>query len=304
MILKKIGQALLTTFLALLLVFSLIRLSPGDPVEKILGPNATELEIQTYRKQLGLDQSFIHQMGDYFLGILKGDLGESLFKKKEVTTLLKERFVPTGIIAFLSVLLSTLIGPMLGFYSGLKRQKFQDGLLRILSLGLLSFPIFSLAPVLVLIFSIWLNLLPVSEWGTLDHTVLPVLTLVLPLSAILMRTTRNRFLEEINEPWIQVLRAKGLSENSVYLRVFKACFPTVLTIVGIQLSIVIAGTMVTETIFDIPGMGTLLLDGIQNRDYPVVQGVIIYSMITYMLIYFVFDYINSKIDPRLVTSYE
>ncbi len=301
---SKFLNAFLTIFMALLLVFALIRLSPGDPVERILGPNATEAEIQIYRTQLGLDQSFPAQLGNYLLGIVKGDLGESLFKKRSVIELLKDHFFPTAVIAFLSVLLSSCIGPFLGLYSALKKSQFQDGLIRVLSLLLLSFPIFSLAPVLVLIFAIGLRLFPVSEWGGPSHIFLPVLTLVLPLSSILLRVARNRFLEEVQEPWVQVLRAKGLSENDIYMRVAKACLPTILTIIGIQLSIVIAGTMITETIFDIPGMGSLLLDSIQNRDYPVVQGVIIYSMLVYMIIYFLFDFLAERVDPRLKMTYE
>jgi peptide/nickel transport system permease protein len=113
-----------------------------------------------------------------------------------------------------------------------------------------------------------------------------------------MRVTRNKYLEETNGQWVTVIRAKGLSEVSILLRILKVCLPTILNIVSIQLSVVIAGTMITETIFDIPGMGSLLFDGIQNRDYPIVQGVIIYSTVTYMLIYFIIDYVNEWIDPR------
>jgi peptide/nickel transport system permease protein len=141
--------------------------------------------------------------------------------------------------------------------------------------------------------------LPVSEWGDLKHLILPVMALVIPLSSIVMRVTRNKYLEEANSQWVMVIRAKGLSDVSILLRVLKICLPTILNIVSIQLSAVIAGAMITETIFDIPGMGSLLFDGIQNRDYPIVQGVIIYSTITYMLIYFIIDYVNEWIDPRI-----
>lgn len=301
---RKILNALFTILMALILVFSLMRLSPGDPVERILGPNATEKEIQVYRQQLGLNQSFPVQLSQYLIGVVKGDLGVSLFKNRSVVELLKEHFVPTAIIAFFSVFISALFGPFLGLYSALKKSQAQDSIIRILSLGLLSFPIFSLAPILVLIFSIKLGVFPVSEWGSISHIFLPVLTLVLPLGSILLRVSRNRFLEECSEPWVQVLHAKGLREKDIHMRVAKACLPTILTVIGIQLSIVIAGTMITETIFDIPGMGTLLLDGIQNRDYPVVQGIIIYSMLVYMIIYFFFDYLGEKIDPRLKMTYD
>ena len=128
--------------------------------------------------------------------------------------------------------------------------------------------------------------------------ILPVVTLVIPLGAIVMRVTRNKYLEEASSQWVMVTRSKGLSDVSILLRVLKVCLPTILNVVSIQLSVVIAGTMITETIFDIPGMGSLLFDGIQNRDYPIVQGVIVYSTIMYMVIYFLIDFINEKLDPR------
>jgi peptide/nickel transport system permease protein len=114
-----------------------------------------------------------------------------------------------------------------------------------------------------------------------------------------MRVTRNKYLEEVHSQWVMVTRAKGLSEFDILLRLSKICLPTILTVVSIQLSAVIAGTMITETIFDIPGMGSLLFEGIQNRDYPVVQGVILYSTIMYMIIYFLIDFVNEQLDPRM-----
>jgi peptide/nickel transport system permease protein len=187
----------------------------------------------------------------------------------------------------------------LGVMAGYKKNKSFDKLSRLISLLALSFPIFSLAPLLVLFFSIKLNLFPVSEWGQLKHLFLPVLALIIPLSAVIMRVTRNKYLEEVSSPWVMVIKAKGLGEISILLRILKVCLPTILNVVAIQLSVVITGTMITETIFDIPGMGSLLFDGIQNRDYPIVQGVIVYSTLTYMIIYFLIDYINEKIDPRI-----
>jgi len=131
-----------------------------------------------------------------------------------------------------------------------------------------------------------LKWLPVSEWGDLAHLILPVLTLMIPLSASVMRVSRNKYLEEFQAPWVVVTRSKGLGDVAILLRILKVCLPTILNVVAIQLSVVIAGTMITETIYDIPGMGSLLFDGIQSRDYPLVQGVIAYSTLMYMIIYF------------------
>jgi peptide/nickel transport system permease protein len=299
---EKILYAFITIFVALTTIFFVIRLSPGDPIETVLGQKATQQEISKLKNQLGLDLPLSSQYGHYLQSLVKGDLGKTIFGNKDVKELLKERMRPTIILASISVTLAAIIGIFLGIWAGFKKNKSFDTFSRLISLFALSFPIFSLAPLLVLIFSIKLNLLPVSEWGTLKHMILPIITLVVPLSAVVMRVARNKYLEEVHSQWVMVTRSKGLSDIAILFRVLKVCLPTILNVVSIQLSVVIAGTMITETIFDIPGMGSLLFDGIQNRDYPIVQGVIVYSTVTYMLIYFLIDYINEKLDPRTQES--
>jgi peptide/nickel transport system permease protein len=297
--LKKIAYALVTIFLAVTAIFFVIRLTPGDPIEIILGPNATDLEIFKVKKQLGLDLSLNAQYLVYLKNLFKGEMGKTLFGAKDITPLLVERMKPTIILAMTSVPIAAFLGTFLGFFAGVKKKKSFDSFSRLLSLFALSFPIFSLAPLLVFIFSIKLNWLPVSEWGDFRHGILPILTLIIPLSAVVMRFARNKYLEEVHSQWVIVSRAKGLSELAILFRLLKVCLPTILTVVSIQLSAVIAGTMITETIFDIPGMGSLLFEGIQNRDYPIVQAVILYSTMMYMIIYFLIDMINEKLDPRI-----
>lgn len=297
-LIQKILYAFFTILIALTAIFFVIRLSPGDPVETVLGQKATQEEIAKLRTQLGLDLPMMTQYGIYLKGLLHGDMGKSIFGNKDVTALLKERMSPTVILATVSVSLSAVIGIFLGIWAGFKKNKGFDKFSRLISLFALAFPIFSLAPLLVLIFSIKLNLLPVSEWGGFKYMILPIITLVIPLSSVVMRVTRNKYLEEAHSQWVVVTRSKGLSNIQILLRILKVCLPTILNVVSIQLSVVIAGTMVSESIFDIPGMGSLLFDGIQNRDYPIVQGVIIYSTVTYMIVYFLIDYINEKLDPR------
>lgn len=297
-ILRKFSYALLTIFVALSTIFFVIRLSPGDPVETVLGQKATQEEISKLKSQLGLDLPISKQYKNYLKGIVKGDMGKTIFGNKDVKELLKERMKPTITLASISVTIAAFVGIFLGLWAGVRKNKGFDKFSRIISLFALSFPIFSLAPLLVLIFSIKLNLFPVSEWGKLKHMFLPVLTLVIPLSAVIMRVTRNKYLEEVHSQWVTVTRSKGLNETSIITRILKVCLPTILNVVSIQLSVVIAGTMISETIFDIPGMGSLLFEGIQNRDYPIVQGVIVYSTVMYMLIYFLIDAVNEKLDPR------
>jgi peptide/nickel transport system permease protein len=196
-------------------------------------------------------------------------------------------------------MLAFILGTLFGMLSGIHQSKTFDHFARFFSITSLSFPIFSLGPVLVYFMAIKLKMLPVSEWGSIKHAILPILTLVIPLGAIITKVTRNKYLEESKVPWVEFLRAKGMDDRGINLRVLKICMPTILNIVGIQLSVVLAGTMITETIFDIPGMGMLLFESIQNRDYPVVQGIIVYSTIIYMAIYFTVDFLNEKIDPRI-----
>lgn len=296
---KKIGYAFFTMYLSLTAIFFVVRLSPGDPVELILGPNAKAEELIKLKTQLGLDKSLKYQYIDYFKKLSVGDLGKSLVGSKEVKSEIKSRLSATFILAFLSVCLSSFIGIFLGIIAGSYKSTAWDSVVRLISLGFLSFPIFSLAPILVLIFSIKLGLLPVSEWGEMRHIILPVITLAMPLSAVITRVTRNKFLEENKAQWVVVLKSKGLNEVQILKRIVRVCLPTILNIISIQLSVVIAGTMITETIYDIPGLGTLLFEAIGARDYPVVQAVIIYSTFSYMIIYFLVEYINELIDPRL-----
>lgn len=295
---QKTLYAFLTIFVALTAIFFVIRLSPGDPVETVLGQKATQEEILKLQTQLGLDLPISKQYKNFLKALSKGDLGKTIFGNKDVKELLKERMYPSIILASISVTLAAITGIFLGIMAGYKKNQSFDKFSRLISLFALSFPIFSLAPLMVLFFSIKLNLLPVSEWISIKHMLLPIVTLVIPLSAVVMRVTRNKYLEEVHSQWVMVTRSKGLGEVSILLRILKVCLPTILNVVSIQLSVVIAGTMITETIFDIPGMGSLLFDGIQNRDYPIVQGVIVYSTITYMIIYFLIDFINERLDPR------
>ncbi len=297
--LGKIGYSIFTIFLAVTAIFFILRMSPGDPIEKILGPEATHQELSKYREQLGLHLPVSEQYVTYLKGIVKGDMGKSLFKKKDVSMLLKNHMGPTISLALISISLSTVLGVFLGVLAGFYKSKAFDNYSRVISLVALSFPIFSLAPILVFLFAIKLNVLPVSEWGGVSHAILPILTLVIPLSSIIMRVTRNKYLEEVGAPWVQVLTSKGMDTKAILLRVTKVCLPTILNVVAIQLSVVLAGTMITETIFDIPGMGMLLFEGIQNRDYPIVQGVIVYSTVIYMMVYFLVDFVNERIDPRI-----
>lgn len=296
---KLFLKSLLTLFFAITTIFFALRLTPGDPVERLLGPEAKVEEVEKVRADFGLDKSIPAQYIDFAEGILTFDLGKSYVKKKPVVNLIQEHLSPTLVLALISIILATPIGVIVGVVAAVKKSKLPDTSIRVLTLTLLSFPIFSLAPMLVLVFSIWLGIFPVSQWLSYKHMVIPVVTLVLPLSSVIVRVMRNKYLEEESQLWVLVLNAKGLSSRAVIYRLIKICMPTILNVVAIQLSVVLAGTVITETIFDIPGLGSLLFEAINNRDYPLVQGVIAYSTVIYMLVYVMVDYVNEKLDPRI-----
>ncbi|EPZ51982.1 ABC transporter, permease protein [Bacteriovorax sp. BAL6_X] len=296
---KLFLKSFFTLFFAITTIFFALRLTPGDPVERLLGPEAKVEEIQKYRAELGLDKGLVEQYFDFAKGIITLDLGMSFFKKESVVTLIKQNLPPTLVLALISILISTPIGIGIGVVSAIKKSQLPDTTIRVITLTLLSFPIFSLAPLLVLVFSIKLGIFPVSQWESVMHMVIPVTTLVLPLSSVIVRVMRNKYLEEESQLWVLVLNAKGLTNSAIIYRLVKICMPTILNVVAIQLSVVLAGTVITETIFDIPGLGSLLFEAINNRDYPLVQGIIAYSTVIYMLVYVLVDYLNEKIDPRI-----
>lgn len=298
-IIQKLLKLLFSVWFCVTLVFFSIRLAPGDPVERILGPDAKQEQIVAYRTQLGLDRSFHAQYFSFLKSVVVGDFGKSLFSKKEVIDLVGQRIFPTTMIAFSSVIIAFFLGSVWGVSAAIANRVWKDILIRMSALLVLSIPVFSLSPLLVSLFSIKLNIFPVSGWGSFRHVVLPVMSLALPLGAVLSRVARNRYLEEKNGPWVQVLRAKGLPDLQIVKRIFRVSLSSVVTVSSIQLSIVLAGTLVTETIYDIPGVGSLLYGSIQNRDYPVIQALIVYTCSIYLFVYFLSELINEKIDPRL-----
>ena len=295
---KRLSKSLLTIWFTVTLIFIASRLTPGDPVVQLLGDNASEEEIAFYRQELGLDLPILSQYTKYLTGLVSGSLGTSLFTKEDVFKSIIDAAGPTITLALVTMFIASLLGVLCGLWAALNHGNLIDVIIRILNVCFLAVPVFSLAPLLVYLFSIKLKLLPVSEWGTLKHSILPSMTLVFPLMSILSRVTRNNFLEMKNAQWVSYLNAKGLKKSQINWRIIKAIFPSILNVIGIQLSVLLAGTMITEMIFSIPGMGQLLLESIQNRDYPVIQGVVFYTTLLYLCVYFFVDYFVVKLDPR------
>lgn len=282
------------------ITFFLIHFVPGDPVDIMLGDQATPVDKAALRAELGLDRPLLVQYLAFYKGLAEGHLGRSLQSKRPVTDEIAERLPATLELTLAAMLIALSVGIPLGVLAAVKRKTWVDRLITAWGLFGMSTPGFWLGPMLILVFSIHLNLLPVSERGTLLHLILPALTLASGLSSILMQVTRASMLEVVREDFINVARAKGLHPVAIYGRhaLANALIP-VITIVGLQFGALLTGTVIIETIFDWPGIGTLLFQGIQSRNYPVVQGCVLLIAITYVLVNFLTDLAYAAANPKV-----
>jgi peptide/nickel transport system permease protein len=287
-------------FGVLLLTFLLIHLVPGDPVEVMLGESASMADRETLRAELGLNQPLIQQFGSYLSRLAQGDLGSSIHSKTPIIELIKARYPATLKLAILSLIIGLLIGIPLGIYAALKANHWQDFVVTIVSVRFSAMPAFWLGPMLMLVFAVWLGWLPVSGMESNTSIILPAITLGFGLSAILTRMTRTSLLEVLNDDFIRTARAKGLSERTVIARhALRAALLPIITIVGLQMGSLLAGTVITETIFSWDGIGRLLVESIEKRDYPVTQACVLVVALSYVLVNLFTDMIYRFADPRV-----
>jgi peptide/nickel transport system permease protein len=292
--------ALPVIWLVVSLVFLLIHLVPGDPILQMLGEGAPSADITAARHAYGLDEPLGVQYLHYWKGVLHGDLGPSVRFNQGVSRLIAQRYPYTLELTVAALLVAILISVPAGVRSAQRRGKWDDKLLSVVSLFGLSFPNFALGPILILFFAIGLGLLPVSGSGTIAHLVLPSLTMGSALAAILTRMVRTSMLEELGQDYIRTARAKGLPERTVvYRHALRNAMLPVLTVVGLQFGALLAGAIVTETIFSWPGIGRLTVQAIGNRDYYLVQGCILAIGLTYVLVNLVTDLLYSVANPRI-----
>lgn len=287
-------------WLVVSVVFLLIHLVPGDPIQAMLGEGASSTDIQAARHAYGLDVPIGQQYANYWKNVLHGDLGRSLRFDQPVTRIIVQRYPWTLQLTLASMCVALLISIPAGVRSARRRNRWDDRVLSFVSLLGLSFPNFALGPILILFFAIKLGLLPVSGSGTLAHLVLPSITMGGALAAILTRMVRTAMLEELSQDYIRTARAKGLSENVVvYKHALRNALIPVLTVVGLQFGALLAGAIVTETIFSWPGIGRLTIQAIGNRDYYLVQGAILIIGLTYVVVNFFTDFLYSLANPRI-----
>jgi peptide/nickel transport system permease protein len=297
---QRVLYALPVLFVVTAGVFLLIHLVPGDPVEQMLGERAQPAEVEQLRHELGLDRPLAEQFVRYLSAVVRGDLGQSFRFGAPVTEVIWARYPATVLLTLASLAVALLLAIPAGVQSAVHRGHWRDRLLGFTSLLGLSFPNFALGPVAILVFSIYLDWLPVSGYGDVANLVLPALTLGAALAAILTRMVRTSMLEELNQDYVRTARAKGLSERQVlYRHTLRNALISVITVVGLQFGSLLAGAMVTETIFSWPGIGRLTLQAINSRDYPLVQGCFLAIAATYIAVNLLTDLLYTVVDPRI-----
>ena len=287
-------------WLVVTLVFLLIHIVPGDPVEQMLGEGASSTDLAILRHQYGLDRPLSEQYVHYWRGVLHGDLGHSLRLNDSVTHLVMQRYPYTLELTVAALVFALLLAIPAGIIAALHRGKVRDNIVGVVSLFGLSFPSFALGPIAILLVSIKLGWLPVSGAGTPDHLILPALTMGSALAAILTRMVRTAMLEELGQDYIRTARAKGLPERTVlYRHALRNAMIPIITLVGLQFGALLAGAIVTETIFAWPGLGRLTVSAISNRDYALVQGCILAIGLTYVLVNLATDTVYAVLNPRI-----
>jgi len=282
------------------LVFALIHLVPGDPAQSMLGESASPDEIARLRTTLGLDKPLLAQYRAYLAGVARGNLGTSYRFGTPVTQEIRKRLADTAILAVSAMAVAIVFAIPLGIVAAVFRGRLPDHAAMTLALAGISMPSFWLGPLLAILFAVRLGWLPVSGSGTPAHLVLPAVTLGTALSAILARMTRSSVIEELRELYVMAARARGLSRSRAVLRhAFRNSLIPVVTIIGLQFGAVLTGTIITETIFGWPGVGRLLIQAINTRDYPLVQGCILFISVTYVAMNLITDLTYGFLDPRI-----
>ena len=289
-----------TLLLVVLIVFLFVHILPGDPARLVAGADADEATIDLIRQDLGLDLPLPQQFMRYVQELSQGNLGRSLRTKRPVTQEIAERFMPTLWLTISSMAWSVLFGMVIGVSSAVWRNRWPDRLGMTLAVSGISFPAFALGMMLMQIFSVQLGWLPTVGADTWKHYLLPSLTLGAAVAAVMARFTRASFVEVIQEDYVRTARAKGLSETSVVFKhTLRNALIPVVTMMGLQFGFLLGGSIVVETVFNWPGLGRLLVDAVNQRDYPVIQGLVLLFSTEFILINLLVDVLYGAINPSI-----
>ena len=307
-LLNRLVGLVAVMFIVATIVFVIIRVTPGNPAAVMLGPQASQADIAALEHQLGLDQPLAVQYVSWLGKLVQGDLGQSIFMNKPVLAALADRAEPTLLLTLMSLCIATLIALPVGILSAVKRGTTLDQSVLSFSMFTSSVPSFWLGLLLMQVFSVKLGWLPVSGYGgpdasfatRLSHLVLPAVVLGLVNSALITRFIRASMLDVLRDDYVRTARAKGLPESRVILKhaVRNALIP-ILTVLGLTTALLISGAVVTETVFGLPGVGSLVVSAVLRRDYPVIQGYVLWVAVIYMVINLVVDFSYGFIDPRI-----
>jgi ABC-type dipeptide/oligopeptide/nickel transport systems, permease components len=301
---RYFGKRLLSTIPMLLvvsfLIFMFIHLIPGDPARLIAGQDATKEEVAVISEQLGLDRPLLEQYTEYMKGLLTGDLGMSVKNGRTVAEVIIPKLKPTLLLTLFSICWAAIIGVSMGIISAVFRGKPLDYLTMIIAISGISIPGFWLGLELIHFFSVNLGWLPTAGLDTWKSYILPSLTMGAGIMAVLARFTRSSMLSSLRDDYVRTARAKGLSETKVVMKhAFKNSSIEIVTVIGLQIGGLLSGSVMTETVFSIPGLGRLLVDSINFRDYKVVQALLLFFAAEYIIINLIVDVLYGFINPRV-----
>ncbi|WP_152349069.1 ABC transporter permease [Brevibacterium sp. CFH 10365] len=289
-------------------VFMLVHLTPGDPARVILGAEAPVDQVAALREDMGLNQPILLQYWDWLIHAVQGDLGTSIFMQQPVTEVLAERIGPTASLAIAAELIIVVVAVPLGIAAARRPGGFMDRSVMVVALVGMGIPSFVLAIFLVLVFGVILQVLPTAGWVEisdglgeyLSHLVLPAIALAVILSALVARMTRGSMMDVLSENFVQLARSIGMGETRiVYREVLRNASLPIITVLGTTFGSLITGAVVTETVFNIPGIGQLVVDSIDRRDYPVIQGVVLLGAVLYVGLNLLIDLLYGILDPRV-----
>lgn len=299
-ILKRLLGLLPTLLIVAVLVFLFVHLLPGDPARLAAGVDASPETVELVRQDLGLDKPLPQQFINFFVNIVQGDFGTSLRSKRPVSTEIAERFMPTLLLTLTSMVWAVIFGMVIGIVSAVYRNQWPDRIGMTLAVSGISFPAFALGMLLMQVFSVQLGWLPTVGADTWRHYILPSLTLGAAVAAVMARFTRSSFIEVIQEDFVRTARAKGVSEKWVVLKhcLRNALIPVV-TMMGLQFGFLLGGSIVVEAVFNWPGLGRLLVDAIEMRDYPIIQTLVLLFSLEFILINLVVDVLYGFINPTI-----
>lgn len=307
-ILKRILQTIPVLFVVVTITFVLTRMIPGGPAAQMLGPQASPDAIATMRVKMGLDEPMLTQYINYLVGILHGNFGYSYSYSGPVMPIILSRLPSTLSITLTGLVLALLVGVPIGVVSAVRQNTIFDYVFMVLALVGVSMPIFWLGLMLVLTFSVNLGWLPAmgmgamskGVWDVISHMILPCFCLATIPAATFARITRSSMLETINGEYIKALRARGIKESKIiWKHALKNALPPIVTVLGLQLASAFAGAILTETIFSWPGLGTLIVNAVNGRDYSLIQGVVLFSAVVFVFVNLVVDIVYMVINPKV-----